>query len=215
MIFLYLELYRANVYKGNGMAGRLRKQNDIHGLDVYGPLEQAARCLDRWLAEEGRRIDAFSRQRAAALMARYFHYEDEVTDETMLSFLRHYSGKRELDMEDPTSVRMTLKTVLDASLVAAEKSRLGRRIAIAVFAVALAVLGGGGWVATHARMTAAQQTHLKTLVAQVAAHEKSVGATTAAVWSGVKKPLHVRRYQDISWWGYYRAALRLEERLKK
>src|SRR3989304_6846467 len=103
-------------------------------LDIFAPLEQAAACLDIWLRQEKRRLTAGQKQRAAALIARYFHYEDEVTDQLMLSFLRHYSGRHDVDMEDPASVRMEIKAVLDKSHPHSFEAGGGRRI-LAAFVV--------------------------------------------------------------------------------
>ncbi|MBI1215889.1 MAG: hypothetical protein GC185_08735 [Alphaproteobacteria bacterium] len=184
-------------------------------MDIYGPLERAGRCLDIWLKEEGRQLEPLQRQRAAALMARYFHYEDEVTDELMLSFLRHYSGRREVDMEDPTSVRMELKSVLDAASSAARPSRALHIMAVTLGLCLLLTLSGAGWALAHAKITPAQQAQLKELVAKVAEHEKAKGTSTAAVWAQVKHPLHLRRYQDMSWWDYRGVKKDLQARLEK
>ena len=54
-------------------------------LDIYGPINQAQRCLDAWLAEEGRSLPKTLKIRASALMARYFLHEDDVNDALMMS----------------------------------------------------------------------------------------------------------------------------------
>lgn len=176
-------------------------------LDILGPMEQARRCLDAWLREEGRRLSHDQRQRAAALMARYFLHEEDVTDELMMSFLRHYSGKGAVDMEDPTSVRMEIKAVLDKS-VARAPHRYGRWIAGGVICAAIVA-----WGVTHRPITREQQAELKELVHQVDVLDEQ--KTSAAIWNSVKNPLGVRRYDDMTWLDYHRSRAVLEKRLRE
>src|SRR3972149_11504916 len=137
-------------------------------LDIFAPLEQAARCLDIWLRQEKRRLTAGQKQRAAALIARYFHHEDEVTDQLMLSFLRHYSGAHDGDMEDPTSVRMEIKAVLDKSQMYDPAAHGKKRILAAFFfGVIIMAVGLGAWEIVHKKITKEQQAELKALVRQV------------------------------------------------
>ena len=95
-----------------------QQHRPLTAFEMDAPLAQAARCLDLWLKEEGRDLSPRQRQKAAALIARYFFYEDCTTDALIMSFLRHYAGFRAIDMEDPASVRQALKTVLDQSVIA-------------------------------------------------------------------------------------------------
>ncbi len=122
-------------------------------LDISGPIKQAERCLDQWLKEENRSLPAAERQRVAALVARYFYHEDEVTDQLILSFLRHYSNGNVLDMEDPASVRMEIKSVLDQSRVRQSVPIL--RVAVGLSFVALVAAGAYGWNAAHEPITRA------------------------------------------------------------
>lgn len=168
-------------------------------FDLYAPIEQARRCLDLWLAEEGRDMDEKRRQRASALMARYFMHEEQATDQLMLSFLRHYSGHREVDIDDMASVKMEIKALLDQSVPASPPT--ARRVSVA-FAVGLvlALALAGGWQASQRKITQEQQAELRGIVDDIVAAQE--GVTHAAVWTRVKKPLAVDRYQDISWWDF-------------
>jgi hypothetical protein len=180
-------------------------------LDIFGPIEQAERCLDQWLKEEKRFLPARQRQRVAALMARYFQYEDEVSDQLMLSFLRHYSGHGAVDMEDPTSMRMEIKAALDKSRERASfLDGAGRGAAVlAAFGVLLA--GLYGWELTHRPITRGEQAELKALVRQIG--ELAADRTTAAIWKTVKEPLQVKSYQEMTWWDYRRSRAMLAEEL--
>ena len=173
--------------------------------DIYAPLMQAQRCLDQWLSEEDRALPPRLHARASALMARYFQYEDRVSDQLMLSFLRHYSGLGEVDLEDPQSVRLELKTVLDKSIYIDPISDLKFRQKMPVLLMMCTMLLSVGivvWMLLQKPITFAQQNELRATVARIA-DEKDI--SHAAVWSLVKKPLGVTRYQDINWYQYGRA----------
>jgi hypothetical protein len=175
--------------------------------DVFGPIEQARRCLDLWLKEEKRRMDAPQRQRAAALIARYFLHEDQVTDRLLLSFLRHYSGRKEIDIEDPASVRREIKALLDQSrprslAIAAWE----RAVAGAALCVILALSSAGAWHYAHKKITPAQQAELRMLVDDNAARGS---LTHPRDRSEIKAPLEVKSYRDISWWDYAESKERL------
>lgn len=176
-------------------------------LDLMGPIDQAGRCLEQWLREEKRFLSARQRRRAAALMARYFQHEDEVTDALMLSFLRHYSGKQALDMEDPACVRQEIKAVLDKS---SEKPPVVLPRWSYAFAALAAVMIVVGWGGTHRKITRAEQAELKSLVHEVDALDPTM--TSAAIWNSVKAPLQVRRYEDMTWWDYWQSRRALEDR---
>lgn len=178
-------------------------------LDIRGPLDQAERCLDVWLKEENRTLTKLQRRRVVALMARYFHYEDDVTDELMLSFLRHYSGRGTVDMEDPASVRLEIKAVLDR---AEERKPLWLKEGWAVASVLTALLLLG-WGFMHQKISREQQAELKALVHTVDVLDTE--KTSAAIWKTVKAPMKVRRYEDMTWWDYRRSRALLEENLKR
>jgi len=181
-------------------------------LNLFAPIEQAQRCLDTWLKEEGRVLNKATKKRAAALMARYFQHEDEVGDEIMMSFLRHYSGKQVMDIEDPTSVRLEIKTLLDRSRAREES---GARTAVFSFAIGvlLVLLALGGWHYSQKTITVAQQEELKTLVRQITELEKN--ASAASVWAEIKSPLGVKKYQDIRWRDYGQSRDHLKKRLEE
>ncbi|MBU6475854.1 MAG: hypothetical protein KGQ70_07790 [Alphaproteobacteria bacterium] len=178
-------------------------------LDIRGPLEQAERCLGQWLKEEKRALPPAERKRAAGLMARYFYHEEEVTDELMLSFLRHYSCGKVLDMEDPASVRMEIKSVLDQS--EAQKGRARGSVMMAALAALFFFLYG--WTFAHRPVTPAEQADLKALVRDTVSRDSSL--TIAAVWDTVKKPLHLRRYADMDQWQYWWSKSMLEDELRR
>lgn len=165
---------------------------------IRAPIDQAGRCLDLWLKEEERAMPKRWRARTAALLARYFQHEDEVTDQLMLSFLRHYSGWREIDMEDLSSVRMEIKTLLDKS---APKGMQPLNMLFAVTAaVVMTIICFCGWEMSRLKLTAEQQSSLKMRIRKIVS--QNPGITHAAVWARIKKPIDVRRYQDISYWDY-------------
>ncbi|MCE9507783.1 MAG: hypothetical protein K8R48_05625 [Alphaproteobacteria bacterium] len=180
-------------------------------LAILAPIEQASRCLETWLKSEKRFLTARQKQRAAALMARYFHHEDEVTDQLMLSFLNHYSGQQEVDMEDPTSVRMEIKAVLDKSQLYDHAGGGGkRRLATLAIAVMVMVLPLMAWGVSHQKINKEQQAELKAMVQRIV--ELDPYATHAALWAEVKQPLGIRSYQDITQWDYWQSRKRLEKR---
>lgn len=184
-------------------------------LDIFGPIEQAARCLELWLKEGKRHLPAAQKQRAAALMARYLHHEDQVTDELMLSFLRHYSNRGNVvDMEDPTSVRMEIKALLDQSVSCDPAAAHGKRPLLAMFVAGLTLMAvmAGIWEISHKKITREQQASLKEMVRQVVLLDKH--ATHAAVWAEVKAPLQVRSYQNISWWKYRQGRMILQKKIE-
>ena len=179
-------------------------------LNILGPIEQASRCLETWLVEEGRNLEAKQKQRAAALIARYFQYEAEMTDELMLSFLRHYSNQHEIDMEDPTSVRLEIKGVLDQSRIYVPVNRKFFWEAF-LTGMMIASLSLGAWQTVHKKVTRAQQAELKILVHKIV--ELDPSSTSAAIWAETKQPLQVKSYQDMNWWAYYQSRKILEKRL--
>ncbi len=178
-------------------------------LDILGPLDQAKRCLDQWLREENRILPEKKKQRAAALMARYFHHEDQVTDQLMFSFLRHYAGRPDIDMEDPTSVRMEIKALLDQSQ--AEDAVKKNALPAYLIGALIAMLCFSGWELSHKTITREQQVELKALVRQV--DDLDPSTTAAGIWAEMKGPLNVRSYQDIPWWRYYGSRKMLEEKI--
>lgn len=169
--------------------------------DILQPIQQARRCLARWLVDEKLQMHELQRVRTSALMARYFHNEDIVTDELMMSFLRHYSGKRDVDMEDPMSVRAEIKDLLDETTPVIQNNNWQRIVnGISLCIIAAVVVVSIVHVSTW-RITPQQQSQLKSAVDQVV-HEGRGGGTHAAVWAKVKAPLGVRSYQEISYWDF-------------
>src|SRR6218665_4064713 len=167
--------------------------------DAALPVVQARRCLERWLGEESRYLPERQRRRAAALMARYFLYEDNVTDELMMSFLRHYAGFRVIDMEDPASVRTELKAVLDASVVRepSPSSIFSARhyfFAAAVFGCLL--LGVLLWLRPSPPINVVQERELKSRVEKLTALDPTLRAVT--VWAKVRAPFGVSRYRELT-----------------
>jgi hypothetical protein len=180
-------------------------------IDFYAPLAQAGRCLGQWLEEEGLTLDAASHARASALLARYFHGGEAVTDQLLLSFLRHYSGRRVVDMEDPVSVRREIKDLLDRAVPRPLAVARGRVYAISCASFAALVLALGLWA--RCPISAEEQVRLKSLVHQVAVAD---GASThAAIWAQLKGPLKLRSYQDMSHLDYARSRTILERRLRR
>lgn len=181
-------------------------------LNIYAPLEQALRCLETWLKEESRAMDRKGKHRTAALLARYFQYEDDVTDDLILSFLRHYSGRKEIDIEDPTSVRMEIKSLLDRSKPApglSVKSLVSQFILPTAAGLCLGSAAFLAWAFVQRPITPEQQMALKEKVAEIAALDQRL--TPNAVWAEVKKPLDVTSYHEISWWHYDDAQEKLDQ----
>lgn len=190
--------------------------NLIHALNLYAPIEQSLRCLDQWLQEEGRSMEARQRQRTAALLARYFQHEDDVSDELLLSFLHHYSGRKEVDMEDPTSVRMEIKSLLDRTAPLEQNIPRRRPFLSTLIALLMTGLSLSVWQLSQKTITPVQQAALKGKVVQISVLDKNIKPAT--VWASIKKPLQARRYQDISWWRYDQTAKTLDnwlDRLQK
>lgn len=181
-------------------------------LDIFGPIDQAPRCLETWLEEENRYLPEKQKQRAAALMARYFYHEEQVTDQLMLSFLRHYSGQQVLDMEDPTSVRMEIKTVLDQSNVQPPLSENKKRM-ITAFVVGsmMTAFSLGAWTVCHQQIDKDRQMELKALVHRIVELDQSI--THSGVWAEVKAPLQIKSYQEMDWIDYYKTKKNLERKL--
>lgn len=177
----------------------LSAQADALAEEIAVPVLQARRCLDQWLAEETRYLPERQRRRAAALIARYFLYEDNVTDDLLMSFLRHYAGFRVIDMEDPASVRAELKAVLDASVVRepSPSSIFSARhyfLAAAVFGCLL--LGVLLWLRPSPPINMVQERALKARVEKLTALDPSLRAVT--VWARVRSPFGVSRYRELT-----------------
>lgn len=183
-------------------------------FEMDAPLAQAARCLDCWLKEEGRTLSPRLRQKAAALIARYFLYEDCTTDALIMSFLRHYAGFRAIDMEDPASVRQALRTVLDQSVIAEPLpspfflSRTYVRAA-AVFLCLLMTVLYFRPAPVAEMISPMQQSVLKQQVKKITTLEKD--ASPAAVWAAVKRPFAVRSYKQLTTTDYAAAKAFLDE----
>ncbi len=170
-------------------------------INIYAPIAQAERCLDLWLAEEGRVLHPRLKSRAAALMARYFLHEDDVPDALMLSFLRHYSGFGEVDLDDPACIRQELQSVLDKSahVAGAEGHRHVSVTKAALCGMIVTTVIFIGWNIMHKKITHDQQTALKNTVERIVAAE---GVSHASVWAQAKREYGVARYQDIRWIDY-------------
>lgn len=187
-------------------------------FDMDAPLAQAARCLDTWLAEEGRHLPARQRHKAAALIARYFLYEDCVTDALIMSFLRHYAGFRAIDMEDPASVRHALKTVLDQSVIAEPLpppffSSRGYVWAAAVFLCLFMAALYFRPALNPSAINPQQQTALKLRVEKITKLQGDV--SHAAVWAAVKQPFAVRSYKHLTAEDYAAAKAFLDDWIVK
>lgn len=171
---------------------------------AFAPIAQAARCLDVWLSEEGRSMTPRHRQRAAALIARYFEHEDDASDQLILSFLRHYAGMGAVDLEDPQAVRLELKSVLDRSIAlppSAQASRARLLIAMVTGMLATATVLVVFYLSQQT-LTLQEQQQLRAAVAARAVEQHIAPAT---IWADIKRDLGVVRYQDIRSWDFERA----------
>lgn len=178
--------------------------------EIEAPLAQAKRCLDQWLREEGRTLPPRLRNRAAALMARYFLNEAQMNDALMLSFLRHYSGFGEVDFDDPGAIRRALAAVLDKTAHAGAGGASippHRAMQITAIAACLTSIIWLGWNAWHMTITPAQQALLRMAVDRRAASEHLPHAT---VWADLKRDYNVRRYQEIRRYDYNAALKKLQ-----
>ena len=201
-------------------------------FDMEAPLVQAVRCLELWLAEEKLSLDPRRKKRVAALIARYFYNEDILTDQLILSFLRHYSGWHEVDLEDVGAVRHEIKRVLDETIpvsgpipgsVSAVGAREEGRGTMFFYIVALAlgaamIFAGVGLSGTNALVTRGEQEQLRILVDQVIDLEKQkhgVEISHQKLWAEIKKPLTVRSYQDMTHKDYKESRQRLEQKLRE
>lgn len=185
--------------------------NIAQECNIYGPIDQARCCLDAWLAEESRFLPDRQKERTAALMARYFHVEEAVTDELMMSFLRHYSGMREIDVEDPRSVRMEIKALLDQARVQdilPNNVFLKKVLVSFIGGICLTLALVLSWHLENKKITEAQQAILQDRVRNIT-HQSS-DTHPATVWAAVKKPLDVSRIEDISYWDFDESLALLE-----
>ena len=189
------------------MAMPMKKQADfLRDLSIADPLQRAERCLDLWLKEEKRDMPQLSRQRLAALIARYFLHEDEVNDMLILSFLRHYSGRREIDMDDAGAVKNEIKSLLDSAAPRSEVRTIWPMFFAALgFLVALLV---SGYHLSQKKITDQQARMLKEKVAEVVKQNPDLSA--ASIWARVKKDMDVKKYEDISYWRYKSAEENIE-----
>lgn len=176
-------------------------------LGIFQPLKQADRCVDQWLRENGRAMSRRDRRRVAGLMARYFHYEEDVTDQLMLSFLRHYSGQREIDMEDPASVRLEIKAILDRAVT--RPPFIPPAVTALLLGMILSIAAFYSWDLSQMTVTPAQQQGLRERVEKIAAADGTL--THGAIWAQVKRPLNINRYDEMSYWDYSSAEKRLDE----
>ena len=165
------------------------------------PLDQAERCLQLWLREENKTLPKAEQKRLAALLARYFLYEDDKSDAVMLSFLRHYSGKNDINLDDPGSLRHEMKTILDRGLTEDKKRPYSAILLALCF---LFLLYSSLLPVMSKKITDAQASILKQQVDHIA-ETSSLNLSHAAIWAQVKKELNVRRYEDISYWDYDQA----------
>lgn len=177
-----------------------RKNKSFDALDVFRPVEQTRRVLDSWLKAEGRQMPRRERQRLSGLLARYFQHEDDVSDTLILSFLDRFAGKGAVDMEDPGSVRAEIQSLIDmAKPLSATTVPASMAVVLAGGILSLVVLLGLlGWRIYTLPMTAQQQSDLRLAVEQAAIRRGD--KNTAAIWAAVKKPLGVRKYEDITYW---------------
>lgn len=180
---------------------RKKRVPDAMTAAALAPLSQAQRCLDLWLREEDRRMSHRQRQRTAALIARYFEHEDEVTDQLILSFLRHYSGFGAVDLDDPHMVRQELKAALDrAPAQVSPAAASHRRLLLAAITGMLAM--AAVLVTLHLSQATLNDDEQAALKAAVAARAKAVNAAPATIWAGLKHQFNVTRYQQIRRWDF-------------
>lgn len=196
-------------------------------FNMEAPLAQAARCLDLWLAEEKLSLDPRKKRRVAALIARYFYNEDILTDQLIMSFLRHYSGWHDVDMEDVGAVRQEIKRVLDEtepvpghvnSNAGEEKNRAAFFYIVALLLGAAMIFTGVGLSTQDVPVTRAEQEQLRLLVDHVVDLEKQahgVNISHQKVWSEIKKPLTVRSYQDMGRKDYEESRARLLQKIQQ
>lgn len=193
-------------------------------FDLESPLSQAGRCLDLWLAEEGLSLDPRRRRRAIALIARYFHNEENLSDQLVLSFLRHFSGFGDIDMDDAGAVRREVARLLKGAIqrpgAVAEVNGRGSGaacLAVLVTGVFMIACGVMGYEAGQP-VTLAESVELRQLVDHVVDLEKARGLQDVShqrVWADLKRPLAVSRYQDMSRSEYRASRKLLEQRLRR
>lgn len=170
-------------------------------LQIYAPIDRACRCIDVWLKEEGRVLHKRDQKRLAGLMARYFYYEEGLTDELMMSFLRHYAGSKVIDMDNPAEIRQEIQSVLDQASFRREDRGMSYQVLLALSSILIFVaVCFAGYQVINLPMTTAQQDMLKAKVQQVTASRPGMAAST--VWARVKKPLNIKSYQDMTFWQY-------------
>jgi len=182
-------------------------QNIPMSFEVEMPLIQAERCVDIWLSEAKMAIEPRQKRRAVALVARYFHGEENIKDALILSFLRHYSGWKDIDMEDMSAVSYEIKNVLDLAEPLDKQfeqkpythTPLPALYALAfcaIFFMACAVI----YVMPFASKTPSTPiSHQESLALRDLVHLVAVkrGEKHLTVWAELKAPLKIRSYLDM------------------
>jgi len=175
------------------------------------PLIQAERCVDIWLREEKMAIEPRQKRRVVALVARYFHGEENIKDALILSFLRHYSGWKDVDMEDMSAVSYEIKNVLDLAepldkpldkqfeqnpYMRTPLPALYAMAFCAMFFMACAVIYVVPFASETPSVSISHQESLalRDLVHLVAAKR---GEKHLTVWAELKAPLKIRSYLDM------------------
>ena len=173
-------------------------------VGMSAPIERARRCLEIWLREEGLNLSRRKRQRAAALIARYFYNEEDLRDRLILSFLRHYSGFRDVDMEDISMVSQEIQATLDEARPAlpffanprwAMSASFFSALLVVILAAFLLFFRAPSAVVPVGTISRVQQAQLKKMVDGIAVTHPHI--SRAAIWESVKKPLGIRSYADI------------------
>lgn len=173
-------------------------------LDFQSPLRRAERCLTQWLAAQKLGMNPLRQRQATALITRYFYEEEGLDDAIIFSFLNRIAGQPAVDPDNIGDVENELRRLIGQAQKDAEKPPLRfYTAALVAIVLLLSILTAQNLLTPRqvsAPLTSMQQAELKILVDDIVRLERTRNnrdITPHAVWAEVKKPLMVRRYEDI------------------
>lgn len=173
-------------------------------LDFQSPLRRAERCLTQWLAAQKLGMNPLRQRQACALITRYFYEEEGLDDAIIFNFLNRVAGQPAVDPDNIGDVENELRRLIAQAQKDAEKPPM--RFYTGALAAIVLLLSVLTWQSLFHEpristpLTYAQQEELKSLVDEVVRLERKINGRNishGAVWAEVKKPLSVRRYEDI------------------
>lgn len=172
--------------------------------DLQHLLHRVERCLTQWLAGQKLKMSPPCRRQAAALVARYFYEEEGLSDRIIFNFLNRISGHPAIDPDNMGDVENAVRRLIARAQKQAEKPPM-RFFMVAMGLIVFLLLAMAAEIfsfspAFLSPLTSTQQAELKALVDEIVRLEREINnrdISHHAVWAEVKKPVLVRRYEDI------------------